>query len=642
MMRMPGEGSFENFREGEREQPADNMVDFLHRIKAERVFGNEEAKREFIKNISFEQFKGWLERVNGILRSVPIGERGFDGKDVALVPNPEQEDKMATAFLGERTPEYPPREEDKEALFAEMFHLVQHMEGEDASLNDIALLVSTGINAIHAFEDGNGRTSRLINYLLTTDYKKSAEQLEFLKKLLGDNGRLFINTDPGQAKDVISDYMFSHRFNIDPEDKNSPKSLTSFSPNHDTEERVKEKVPPEFLQDFQRHIIDESSDDGFFAVYSFLQDKGVLDNFLTRIENQEGTLRRTDLRIVNIVEGLKTKDYPELFDRYWQLKKDRESLLMRAIAEPEKYKMEKSQFPNYSGKTIKENFLSQLDESYLRSFKEVNMENIADIWAEKDRLPFLVDTIPSEEMGKLVVINARLKEFSDQGKRERQLLGFNFEQAEQEFKAAYDEIKTIDTQNWQSQESKEYSRLSEAALKHAYEIKSRIYKPVMDLENRHLEQVVQYLDGLDIWTMKFTTRNEHRSASEEEKEVTDSIYYVTSTGQSLRLRKYGLLKDGLSGSIEPFMEKIFFIDKQYDYSNDQAKVSDEAAEGSFVMEYTTDEFKEAQNGATTKEFTSRIRRYEKDGNITYLNPVDGHKHRGQKIHRFSVLARSGE
>lgn len=634
MILMPGEGNFENFRQSEREKPADTVVDFLHRIKAERVFGNEESKRDFIKRISFGQFKGWLERVNGMLRSVPIGERGFDGKDVALVPNPEQEDKMATAFLGERTPEYPPREDDKEELVEEMFSLAQRMEAEGADLKDIALLMSSGINAIHAFEDGNGRTGRLLNYLLTTDYKESEEQVDYLKKLLGENGRLFINVDPGQAKDAVSDYIASYQLNIAAEDRNSPKSLTDYSPNHDTEEKVQEKVPPEFLPEFQKHIIGEKDDFGFFAVYSFLQDKGKLNDFLSCVEDRQGAVRRTDLRIIDVVEGLQPEDYPEIFDRYWQLKKEGVSLLMQAIAEPDKFKMDKSQYPHHSGKTIKENFLSELDNSYFRSFQEVNMESIADIWAEKDKLPFSVDTIPSEEMEKLVAINAKLKEFSDQEKQERQLLGFNFEQAEQEFKAAYDEIETTDRQSWQPSENSEYSGLSEDALKLAYEVKCRIYRPVMDIENKHLEQVVQFLDSQDMWKEKFTTRDDNRAASEEEKDATDSIYYVTSNGQSLRLRKHALLKDGLSGSIEPFMEKIFFVDKQYESPNDQARISDEVTEGHYVREFITDEFRAAQNNSTPKKFTSRIRRYEKSDNIIYLNPVDGHRHRGQKVHKI--------
>lgn len=633
MVLMPGEGNFESFRQSEREKPADAVVDFLHRIKAERVFGSEESKRDFIKKISFEQFKGWLERVNGMLRSLPIRERGFDGKDVALVPNPDQEDTMANAFLGQRSPEYPPREEDKEELLKEMFDLAKQMEVKGTDLDDVALLMSTSINAIHDFEDGNGRTSRLFSYLLTTEYKETDEQVEFLKKLLGDNGRLFINEDPGQAKDIVADYILSYHLNIDPEDRNMPHSLTNFSPNHDTDERVQEKVPTEFLPAFQRHIVDEKEDFGFFAVYSFLQDKGTLNTFLSRLENKAGEVRRTDLRIVDVVEGLQAEDYPEVLNRYWQFKKEGVLLLMRAIAEPDKFKMEKSRYPNYAGKTIKENFLSELDSSYLQSSKEVNMENIVDIWAERDRLPFSVDILQQDEMEKLVSINSKLREFSEQEKQERKVLNFDFEKAEQEFKAAYTEIEKTDKQQWQPTEGAEYSGLSENSLKRVYEAKCRIYKPVMDLENKYLEQAVQFLDNLDVWKAKLTTRNEHQQASRDEKEATDSIYYVTSAGQSLRIRKYGLLKEGLSGSIGPFMEKIFFIDK-YDYSNDPAKVSDEVREGYFAMEYLTDEFRSAQNNPAPKEFTSRIRRYEKDGKVIYLNPVDGHRHRGQQVRKI--------
>lgn len=623
---------FEGISQDSRSEQSERMVDFLGRIGAEQVLGSEESKRNFIKNMSSDSFKGWLERTNGILRSVPIAERSLDGGDVALVPNPDQQDPMA-AFVGEKKPEYPPREEDKEVLIREMFDLSQQMEAGGRDLSDIALLISTGVNAIHAFKDGNGRTSRLLNYLLTTDYLGSEDQESYLKKLLGDKGRLLVNVDPGQAKYVITDYLLSHNLNIDPKDRNLPKTLDT----RDIDGKIKEKVPPEFLQDFQRYIIGEEDDFGFFAVYSFLNDRGSLDNLLNRRKDEKGVVRATLLRATDVVDKLRPEDYPEILKRYWQFKKEGVSTLMQAIAEPEKFKIESSQYPNYSGKTIKEVFLSELDASYLGSFKEVNMENIADIWEDRDNLSFSVDTLSLEEMQKLADINAQLKEFKDKEKKEREMLGFNFKQAEQEYNAEYQKIQAADRTAFESgspQENSEYVGLSEDAQRQAYEARCRIYKPVIELEDRHLEQVLKFLDSLDIWKTKFTTRNDGRLISEDEKEATDSIYYVTQGGQSLRLRKHGLLEQGLSGSIEPFMEKIFFVDKQWDNPNDRAKVSDKVKKGSFVMEYVTDEFLLAQNNPANNEFVSRIKRYKKGSKIVYLNPVDGSKHRGYAIHNL--------
>ena len=128
--------------------------------------------------------------------------------------------------------------------------------------------------------------------------------------------------------------------------------------------------------------------------------------------------------------------------------------------------------------------------------------------------------------------------------------------------------------------------------------------------------------------------------TQDEEKILESIVVASDNDPHnpefppLRLRRYALLKDGLSGSIEPFTEKVFFIDKQYESRNDPAKITDEVTEGHYVREFITDEFREAQNDPTAKKFTSRIRRYEKDGKVIYLNPVDGHRHRGQKVYKI--------
>jgi len=627
---------FENAPQVERAERADYLVEFLDRINAERVLSSEETKRDFIENSSFDDFKAWIVRFNGMLRSIPIKERGLDGKDVALVPNPEQVNEYERAFIGERKPEYPPREADKEELLEEIFELAQKMQEQGADLNDIALLFSSGINAIHPFEDGNGRTSRLLNYLVNTDYTGSKEQADFLKKLLDDEGRLFINIDPGDAKDAITNYIRSHQLNIDSNDRNLPRDLSQVNSKEVTE-KITTKVPQEILADFQRHILGQEDDFGFFAVYSFLQKKGKLADFLTPVQNREGVLRRTDLRAADLIEKLEAGEFSEILEEYWRIKKESVSLLLHGIAEPQKFKNEKSQYEWLKGKTIKESFLASLDRSYLQSFKEVNMENIEEVWQEKDTLPFLTETIPNEEMLRLTEINAKLKEFKDQEKNERAILGFDFEKADEEYELAKREVDAMRGREFAREESNEkieHDRLLKIAQEKLYETYQRIYRPIIELENRHLAQVVQFLDSLDIWKTKFTTRDENRFASDEEKNDTDSLYYVTKTGQSLRIRRYGLLKDGLSGSIEPFMEKIFFIDNQYESFRDRANVSEQAENGLFVMEYTTDDFLNAQNNPGAQEYKSRIRRYEKDGKIIYLNPVDGYRHRGYSVNRF--------
>lgn len=378
-------------------------------------------------------------------------------------------------------------------------------------------------------------------------------------------------------------------------------------------------------------------DFGFFAVCSFLQKKGKLNDFLSSAKDIEGVKKGTRLKVTDLVEKLEPDEFSEIIEEYWQIKKDSVSILMHAIAEPEKFKIEKGRYGWIQGKTIKENFLVSLDKSYLTSFQEVNMENIREIWAEKDKLPFSADRISSEEMRQLSEINIKLGELKEQKKNERAALDFDFEKADQEFGVAEQKVDTMrgkDVSEENLAEKIEYDKQLEIAKKQLYETKCRIYRPIIDLENRYLEKTIQFLDSLNIWKTKFTTRKESDLVSEEEKEATESIYYVTKSGQSLRIRKYSLLKDGLAESIEPFMEKIFYIDKQYEDSYNRSNVSEQVEKGLFVVEYTTDEFQEAQNNPDAQEFISRVRRYEKDGKIIYLNPVDGYKHRGYSVNKI--------
>lgn len=132
---------------------------------------------------------------------------------------------------------------------------------------------------------------------------------------------------------------------------------------------------------------------------------------------------------------------------------------------------------------------------------------------------------------------------------------------------------------------------------------------------------------MDVWKAKFTTRNPIRYLTEAQQELTDSIYYVTQGGQSLRLKKYELLMKGLGGVIQPFTEKVFF-------RTNELGTLDEPEVCLNVVEYYTKEFLAAQKeGNVQGVFKSRIRRYEKDGKVLYLNPVDSSVHNGHRVNK---------
>lgn len=614
--------SLENPGLPERDAQAEKLVTFLDKIKAKETFNTEANKREFIENMSFEEFKEWLQRLNGILRDIPINDRGFHDQDVMLEPNPELSGTFR-ALMPESVTEYTPKLEDKEDLLGELFTLVQDMANRDCVMTDIATLVSAGVNAIHSFDDGNGRTSRLLHFLLTTNYSGDPDQIHNLKNLLGEKGRIFLNIDPSCAKEATVDFIFSNILKIDTSDKNTPTSLSEFiirGNGEEMEDLLKENIPPEFIDAFQKHIIGDGSELGFFAVYEFLKEKDELDQVAYPI-HENGQLEYTLLRIADLVRFLKPEEYREILDRYWKMKKLSVSILMNSLSNPQNYVLEGTRGVDIQkGQTIKDYFIRELDRKQKVTSLEVNHENIGQIWAEKDTLPFSTETISQQEMQVLSEINSELKKLMDREKAERESLNFDFDKAQ---KLLTEETNKI-TQQYIGKSERP---LPPEAISLIYEAKKRIFAPVIELSKKYLAQTTSYFDSLNIWQHKFTTRNGDSTKSEEELADTDSLYYVTKSGQSLRIKKYDLITNGLSQSIQPFMEKIFFI-------GEEQTSSDIPETGRSVVEYYTDEFISDQNNADNKEFKSRIRKYEKEGRTIYLNPVDGHMHRGYQIHQI--------
>ena len=164
---------------------ADYTVDFLDKIGGTEVLADPQTRKEFILGLDYTGFRGWLVRLNGMSRGVPVGERGIDGISV----------EVPTLM--------PPEPEDKEPLLEATLHSAQSIlsregnEAEDSSLEDVSLLFSGAINYIHPFSDGNGRTSRVAGFLTKEGYDGSDEAKQRLKAVMGDKGRNAFQNNPG-------------------------------------------------------------------------------------------------------------------------------------------------------------------------------------------------------------------------------------------------------------------------------------------------------------------------------------------------------------------------------------------------------------------------------------------------------------
>ncbi len=130
------------------------VLTFFKKLGVDALVEDPNAKNEFVQNLSFEDFKKLLTRINGILREIPnTKERTTDGKHV-IVFSADAQQILYT----------PPYHEDKDELLQQTFSALKRM----GTNKDSAAMVWSSLNAIHLFGDGNGRTSRLAYVFLAS------------------------------------------------------------------------------------------------------------------------------------------------------------------------------------------------------------------------------------------------------------------------------------------------------------------------------------------------------------------------------------------------------------------------------------------------------------------------------------------
>ena len=72
-------------------------------------------------------------------------------------------------------------------------------------LKDVSLLLGGAISLIHPFDDGNGRTSRLVSLLTREGFDGSQKSQDLVKAVMGQRGSGFLHNNPGWLDGFLYD-----------------------------------------------------------------------------------------------------------------------------------------------------------------------------------------------------------------------------------------------------------------------------------------------------------------------------------------------------------------------------------------------------------------------------------------------------
>lgn len=159
-------------------------VKLMERLHASEAFSTPEQSKKFLDSLSYDDFKKWISFVNGVERGIPHSERG------QVSDSHVRSENMLT---GAEVEYLPPHKDFREHLLKKAFEKVQSIDDPEIA----ALTLGLSINAIHYFEDGNGRTARMAYSLLSKGYNGSQEdQVHYSSLLENTKGREVVNPNP--------------------------------------------------------------------------------------------------------------------------------------------------------------------------------------------------------------------------------------------------------------------------------------------------------------------------------------------------------------------------------------------------------------------------------------------------------------
>lgn len=153
---------------------SDKTLRFLERMRFSSLKETDQQNFEaWLQNLDFSTACKYLTYLNNLFRDLPFSQSGFDGETVTI-STVNKSDWDTDTFINYLPPDY----DLKAPLLQEVFTALKKIPDNQ----DRGLLAYYSLQALHLFNDGNGRLGRLIYKLFTQE--TAAWSKEKLKALL--------------------------------------------------------------------------------------------------------------------------------------------------------------------------------------------------------------------------------------------------------------------------------------------------------------------------------------------------------------------------------------------------------------------------------------------------------------------------
>lgn len=590
-----------------REQRAEVLLRFLNIAenieplrgqKFENVFSDEEHKREFVENLSAEEFSQLLNGLNGILRNKKKEDWEMDGETVAL----------ESIFMG--TGYVPPRQEEKPELLTEVLETAKTMNREGRKIEDIALLISSSLNAVHPYLDANGRTSRMIYLLLTKNLDNEGKNE--LRAALSENGRDKVNIDPGLIQGELTD-LIKNELGI-----NSTQILPETVIGLWRENRGEELDFRGDIDENQKKLFSEllKKDDEyfFFAVKQYLDSNTETGKYVKKFPRWSRVL------VDDLAKDLSSEGVDQILTNYRNFKKEYVEKLIGCIANPnnEEYQLE------IDGQKIP-----------LKTYFENRIKKEQEKRAEEERLEKEKIEAEQREKDRLEQKEKAIKSRFDNGEGDYKYFESPEIKSIQGLEQSIAGMVEVKNQEYSEEQKIDILRKSLFTLAGKITDKVSISQEQINayVENKKTElmeffaqfqtvsEVMDFIENSGNFAYKIHTSSDYeipyadQEYLDKQEDVSrflddlfsQSVYYVNPSGSALRLKLFEIKSKNIADVVQPTMEQIFYNEKMVDYTDKKVvRISALSPEqGKFVFEITTPEFRQKVLAQETTEQSTK-------------------------------------